>query len=100
MTIEQAATRQAEQANAATAIEQALAQQPQITSGLDYLGEGHLGDLRVEFYGKVHRFGRRIEVDLEEIALAGTTLSMNTLVSVHRWRKIEDELQYSIASKQ
>lgn len=100
MTIEQAAARQAEQANAATALEQALAKQPQLTAGLDLLGEGHLGDVRVEFYGKVHRFGREIDVDLEEIALAGTTVSMSTLVGVARWKKIEDELQHRIESAQ
>lgn len=104
MTIEQAAARQAEQANAATALEQALAKQPHLTAGLELLGEGHLGDVRVEFYGKVHYFGRGfgsgVSVDLEEIALAGTTVSMSTLVGVARWKKIEDELQHRIESAQ
>ncbi|WVS23939.1 hypothetical protein QkW1_16 [Ralstonia phage QkW1] len=94
----------ADQANAATALEQALAQQPQLTDGLELLGEGYLGDVRVEFYGKVHYFGRGfgsgVSVDLEEIALAGTTVSMSTLVGVARWKKIEDELQHRIESEQ
>lgn len=92
MTIEQAAARQAEQSNAATALEQALAQQPQITPGLELLGEGHLGDVRVEFYGKVYDFGRGPAVDMEDIALAGTKVSMRTLVGVKRWTQIETEI--------
>lgn len=40
------------------ALAQVLALHPQIVDGLDKLGEGFLGDVRVEFYGKVHRFGR------------------------------------------
>lgn len=100
MTIEQAAARQAEQANAATALEQALAKQPQITPSVDKLGEGFLGDVSVEFYGKVHHFGREIEVDLEEIALAGTTVSMSTTVNLKQWLAIERDLKARIESEQ
>lgn len=107
MTTEQAIERQAEQsnaANAAAALAQVLAQHPQIVDGLELLGDGFLGDVRVEFYGKVHYFGRGfgsgVSVDLEEIALAGTTVSMSTLVGVARWKKIEDELQHRIESAQ
>lgn len=100
MTIEQAAARQAEQSNAATALEQALAQQPQITPGLELLGEGHLGDVRVEFYGKVHHFGREIDVDLEEIALAGTAVSLSTTVNLKHWLAIERDLKARIESAQ
>ncbi|QKW95359.1 hypothetical protein [Ralstonia phage RPZH6] len=100
MTIEQAAARQAEQANAATALEQALAKQPQLTAGLELLGEGHLGDVRVEFYGMVHHFGSEIDVDLEEIALAGTQVSLISMVSVKQWLAIERDLKARIESAQ
>lgn len=83
---------QADKANAATALEQAIAQQPQIVEGLELLGEGHLGDVRVEFYGKVYDFGRGPAVDMEDIALAGTKVSMRTLVGVKRWTQIETEI--------
>lgn len=86
----------ADQANAATALEQALAQQPQLVPGLDKLGECCLGDVRVDLYGKLLHFGRRVEVDIEDITLAGTTVSMSTLVGVKRWKKIEDDLQACI----
>ncbi|QMV33112.1 hypothetical protein KMC49_gp44 [Ralstonia phage Firinga] len=92
MTTNQAIERQAEQANAATALQQALAKQPQIETGLDLLGEGFLGDVAVEFYGKLYDFGRGPAVDMEDIALAGTTVSMRTLVSVKRWTEIETQI--------
>ncbi|UWI83494.1 hypothetical protein [Ralstonia phage BHDT_So9] len=104
ITTEQAIARQADYSNAASALAQVLAQHPQIVSGLDKLGEGFLGDVRVEFYGEVHYLGRGfgggVSVDLEEIALAGTTVSMSTLVGAARWEKIEAELQASIESAQ
>ncbi|QMV32495.1 hypothetical protein KMC50_gp37 [Ralstonia phage Claudette] len=96
MTTEQAIERQAEQANAAGAIEQALANQPQIVSGLTKIGESHLGDVRVDLYGDVHHFKHGVDIDLEDIALAGTQVSLRTMVGMKRWIEIENDLKAQI----
>lgn len=71
-------------------IDQALSHQPQLSKGLELLGLGHCGDVLVEFWGKSYFIGSRLqEVDLEDIVLAGTKVSLITMLSKKRWDALE-----------
>lgn len=71
-------------------IDQALSHQPQRCKGLELLGLGHCGDVLVEFWGKSHFVGSRLQdVDLEDIVLAGTKVSLITMISKKQWDSLE-----------
>jgi hypothetical protein len=71
-------------------IDQVLSHQPQLTKGMEYLGQGFCGDVLVEFWGKAHFVGSRLEdVDLEDLVLAGTKVSLLTMISKKQWDSLE-----------
>lgn len=89
MTLDDAITRQADQTNAAVAMQQALSHQPQLCKGLELLGTGFVGDVLVELWGKAHFVGSRFdEVDLEDVVLAGTTVSLATMIDAKKWNSL------------
>lgn len=95
-TLNDAINRQVAHENEVCRLEQALKKQPQLTVGLNLLGEGYCGDVRVEFWGKAHFIGSRLEdVDLEDIVLVGTKVSLITMISKKRWDALEIDARHA-----
>lgn len=94
MTNENAINRQATMSNAAYQIEKALAAQPQVEKDarIQLIGSGSFGDLAVDFWGVVDRG----EVDLWDVALAGTSVSLLTVPGIQgqkQWESLQAEAQ-------
>lgn len=84
MTLNDAIIRQAEQSNAAVAIQQALSHQPQVDvkdKRMSIIGHGSFGDLRVDLYGVIDHG----ELDVWDVALSGTTVSLLSAINV-KWQ--------------
>lgn len=70
----------------------AVPEQPQLTAGLELLGRTTFGDLHVDLYGTVSFVGSRIrDFDLEDVTLAGTTISLETVIPMTVWERLEEE---------
>ena len=65
--------------------------QPQLTADLELLGTSTLGDLRVDLYGAATVRGSHCEVELEDVAIAGTTISVETVIDRKQWKRLEGE---------
>lgn len=66
--------------------------QPQVFDGLEYLGTSHFGDIRVNLLGTVHYVGTRIsDIDLEDVAIAGTTISLRDSLDSAEWARLQRE---------
>ncbi|TXD58828.1 hypothetical protein FUT88_13180 [Ralstonia sp. TCR112] len=91
MTNENAINRQATMSNAAYQIEKALAAQPQVAKDnrIQLIGSGSFGDLAVDFWGVVDRG----EVDLWDVALAGTSVSMTSVITGKQWDDLQNDAQ-------
>ena len=94
MTNENAINQQATMSNAAYQIEKALAAQPQVAKDnrIQLIGSGSFGDLAVDFWGVVDRG----EVDLWDVALAGTSVSLLTVPGIQgqkQWDSLQAEAQ-------
>ena len=94
-TTDQAIDRQVAHENEACRLEKALAEQPQISAGYELLGVGHFAELHVEFYGTAYLIGKRLEeVDLEDVVLSGTKVSLNSAVlrvGAKEWDDMEQQ---------
>lgn len=64
--------------------------QPEMLTGLEYLGTAFFGDVRVDLHGSVHYVGSRIEdIDLEDVTIAGTTISLRDSLSNTEWTRLQ-----------
>ncbi len=100
MTNEQAINRQAASSNAAYQVEKALAAQPQLAKDkrIQLIATGSFGDLAVEFWGVIDGG----EVDLWDVALAGTTVSLRTVPGIQsdrQWKSLEFQAQMAFDKK-
>lgn len=91
MTNETAINRQAAISNEAVRIERALASQPQLAKGqkTQLIGHGFLGDVAVDLWGEIDRG----ELDLDDVALAGTTVSLSSLIGSKKWDSLQADAQ-------
>ena len=91
MTNDTAITRQAAMSNEAVRIERALAGQPQLAKGrkTQLIGHGHLGDVAVDLWGEIDRG----ELDLDDVTLAGTTVSLSSVIDSKKWDSLQAEAQ-------
>lgn len=69
--------------------------QPQALSGIEHLCDSHIGDVKVELRGSVEYRGRlNSSVELEDVVIAGTTISIESALSPKQWedfRRIAQE---------
>ncbi|MEL6237054.1 MAG: hypothetical protein AAFO57_00295 [Pseudomonadota bacterium] len=87
---DRAIDQQAAITNEAVRIERALAAQPQLAKGqkTQLIGHGFLGDVAVDLWGEIDRG----ELDLDDVTLAGTTVSLESLPGI-KDKKVWDSLQ-------
>ena len=65
--------------------------QPRMLDGLELLGTSTLGDLAVTMWGSATVRGSDCEVELEDVAIAGTTISVETVIDRKQWKRLEGE---------
>lgn len=66
--------------------------QPEMLTGLEHLGSSFFGDVRVNLLGTVHYVGTRIaDIDLEDVAIAGTTISLRDSLDAAEWARLQRE---------
>ncbi|MBY4947035.1 hypothetical protein K6V92_10435 [Cupriavidus respiraculi] len=85
-------------AQTAAALTEALhADQPTMTQGLEVLGTGFFGDLRVELHGSVEYAGSRVsDVYLEDVTVAGTTISVRDCLDGKDWERLEEDARQQV----
>lgn len=92
MTLTDAIERQATQSNALVDLQKSLSQQPQIdvkNKHISIIGHGSFGDLSVDLYGAVDCG----ELDLWDVAMAGTTVSLSSVISGYQWDDLQQYAQ-------
>lgn len=72
--------------------------QPKIIDGLELLGTWFLGDTKIDCYGSVHYSGNRFqELYVEDIAVAGTRISLREAMGAKEWERMEEEVRNQYA---
>lgn len=66
--------------------------QPEMLTGLEYLGTAFFGDVRVDLHGSVYWIGSRIgDIDLEDVTISGTTVSLRDSLDSKEWARLQRE---------
>lgn len=66
--------------------------QPEMLTGLEYLGTTHWGDVLVDLHGSVYWVGSRIgDIDLEDVTITGTTISLRDSLDNAEWARLQRE---------
>lgn len=91
-TLDSAINRQVAHENDACALAQALRQQPQIDvkdKRMSIIGHGSFGDVNVDLYGVIDCG----ELDLWDVAIAGTRVSLSSVVTSKQWDDLQQYAQ-------
>lgn len=78
----------------ASLTKQLHSEQPSLMDGLELLGHWKVGDVRVDCYGTVKFVGSRFrDLYVEDIAIAGTKISLKECIGGREWERMEEEVR-------